>query len=107
MGDVLVDLDVRPLVEFHRRKKSAATIALTEVEDPTEYGIVGLDTGGRIQRVKEKPSKEEAFSKLVNAGIYVLEPEVLDLIPGGAPVDLSENVFPAMLAEGLPLPGMK
>src|SRR3989442_8869207 len=107
MGDVLVDLDVRPLVEFHRRKKSAATIALTEVEDPTEYGIVGLDTGGRIQRFKEKPSREEAFSKLVNAGISVLEPEVLDLIPGDAPFDFSKNVFPAMLAKGLPLHGMK
>ncbi|HEV8594592.1 MAG TPA: NDP-sugar synthase [Thermoplasmata archaeon] len=107
MGDVLVDLDVRPLVEFHRRKKSVATIALTEVEDPTEYGIVGLDKGGRIQRFKEKPTKEEAFSNLVNAGIYVLEPEVLDLVPDNQPFDFSKNVFPAILAKGLPIFGMK
>jgi len=107
MGDVLVDLDVRPLIEFHRRKKSVATIALTEVEDPTEYGIVGLDKGGRIQRFKEKPSREEAFSNLVNAGIYVLEPEVLDLIPDDRPYDFSKDVFPAILAKGLPLHGMK
>jgi len=107
MGDVLVDLDLRPLIEFHRRKKSVATIALTEVEDPTEYGIVGLDKGGRIQRFKEKPSREEAFSNLANAGIYVLEPEVLDLIPDDRPCDFSKDVFPAILAKGLPLHGMK
>ena len=107
MGDVLVDLDVRPLIEFHRRKKSAATIALTEVDDPTEYGIVGMEKGGRIQRFKEKPAREEAFTNLVNAGIYVLEPGVLDLIPDDAPFDFSKDVFPKVLAKGLPLHGMK
>lgn len=107
MGDVLIDLDIRPLVDFHRRRKSVATIALTEVEDPTEYGIVGLGGDGRIERFKEKPSPGEAFSKLVNAGIYVLEPEVLDLIPEKAKFDFSKDVFPAVLAKGLPLYGMK
>ncbi|HYS71651.1 MAG TPA: NDP-sugar synthase [Thermoplasmata archaeon] len=107
MGDVLVDLDVRPLIEFHRRRKAIATIALTEVEDPTEYGIVGLGKDGRIQKFKEKPTREEAFSNLVNAGIYVLEPEVLDLVPDDAPFDFSKNVFPALLAKGLPLFGMR
>lgn len=107
MGDVLVDIDVRPLLDFHRRKKAAATIALTEVEDPTEYGIVGLDKAGRIQRFKEKPTKEEAFSNLVNAGIYILEPEVLDLVPEDRPFDFSKDVFPLMLAKALPLYGMK
>ena len=107
MGDVLVDLDVRPLIEFHRRRKAIATIALTEVEDPTEYGIVGLAKDGRIQKFKEKPTREEAFSNLVNAGIYVLEPKVLDLIPDGTPFDFSKDVFPAILAKGLPLYGMR
>ncbi len=107
MGDVLVDLDVRPLIEFHRRKNGIATIALTEVEDPTEYGIVGVDKAGRVQRFKEKPKKEEVFSNLVNAGIYVLEPAVLDLIHGDRPCDFSKDVFPSILAKGLPLHGMK
>ena len=107
MGDVLVDLDVRPLVEFHRRRKAVATIALTEVDDPTEYGIVGLDKSGRIQRFKEKPAREEAFSNLVNAGIYVLEPDVLELVPNDRPFDFSKDVFPKILAKGLPLFGMK
>jgi mannose-1-phosphate guanylyltransferase len=107
MGDVLVDLDVRPLIDFHRRRKAIATIALTEVEDPTEYGIVGLGKDGRIERFKEKPTREEAFSNLVNAGIYVLEPEVLDLIPEDQKFDFSKDVFPKVLAKGLALYGMK
>jgi NDP-sugar pyrophosphorylase family protein len=107
MGDVLVDLDVRPLIDFHRRRKSVATIALTEVDDPTDYGIVGLGRDGRIERFKEKPRPEEAFSKLVNAGIYVLEPEVLDLIPEATKYDFSKDVFPKMLAKGLALHGMR
>lgn len=107
MGDVLIDLDVRPLVDFHRRSKSVATIALTEVEDPTEYGVVGLAPDGRIERFQEKPTREEAFSRLVNAGIYVLEPQVLELIPENAKFDFSKDVFPAILARGLPLFGMK
>ncbi|MBI4415470.1 MAG: NDP-sugar synthase [Euryarchaeota archaeon] len=107
MGDVLVDLDVRPLIEFHRKKKAAATIALTKVDDPTEYGIVGLGKDGRIAKFKEKPKREEAFSDLVNAGIYVLEPEVLDLIPEDTKFDFSRDVFPKLLAKGLPLYGME
>lgn len=107
MGDVLVDLDVRPLIEFHRQRKSKVTIALTEVDDPTEYGIVGLAGDGRIERFKEKPTAEEAFSRLVNAGIYVIEPDVLDLIPDHEPFDFSKNVFPLALAKGLPLYGRK
>jgi len=107
MGDVLVDLDLRPLIDFHRRHKSIATIALTEVDDPTEYGIAALGKDGRIERFKEKPRPEEAFSNLVNAGIYVLEPEVLDLIPESTKFDFSKDVFPKVLAKGLALHGMK
>jgi len=84
-----------------------ATIALTEVQDPTEYGIAVLGKDGRIERFKEKPRPEEAFSKLVNAGIYVLEPEVLELIPENTKFDFSRDVFPMMLAKGLALHGMR
>ena len=72
MGDILCDVDFKALYEFHKRKGGVVTIALTEVEDPTQFGIVGLDAKGRIQKFKEKPRKEEAFSNLANAGIYVL-----------------------------------
>jgi mannose-1-phosphate guanylyltransferase len=107
MGDVLVDCDLRPLLDFHRRKGGAATIALTEVADPTEYGIVGLDSGSRIVKFREKPSQEEAFSNLVNAGIYILEPEILDLIPDHRMFDFAKDVFPKLLAKGLALYGRR
>ena len=81
MGDILADVDFRALYDFHKRRGGVVTIALTEVEDPTQNGIVGLDAKGRIQKFKEKPQKEEAFSRLANAGIYVCEPEILDFIP--------------------------
>ena len=107
MGDVLADVDLRALVEFHRKKGAVATIALTEVEDPTEYGIVGLDASGRIGRFQEKPRREEAFSNLVNAGIYVLEREVLDIIPGKERFDFAKQVFPALLEKGRPVYGQR
>ncbi|HVG37533.1 MAG TPA: nucleotidyltransferase family protein, partial [Thermoplasmata archaeon] len=64
MGDILCDVDFKALYDFHKRKGGVVTIALTDVEDPTQFGIVGLDSKGRIQKFKEKPRKEEAFSNL-------------------------------------------
>ncbi len=107
MGDILADVDFRGLYDFHKRKGGVVTIALTEVEDPTQYGIVGLDAKGRIQKFKEKPSKEEAFSKLANAGIYVCEPEILDFIPADQKFDFSKDLFPKLLSKGLALYGQK
>ncbi len=104
-GDVLADVDMAELVAFHRRSKAEVTIALTEVEDPTAFGIVGLDQHGRIERFKEKPLSEEAFSNLINAGIYVLEPHVLDLVPEDTKYDFSKQLFPDMLERGMALYG--
>ncbi len=105
MGDILADVDFRSLYDFHKRKGGVVTIALTEVEDPTQYGIVGLDAKGRIQKFKEKPSKEESFSKLANAGIYVCEPAILDFIPTDQKFDFSKDLFPKLLSKGLALYG--
>ena len=91
MGDILCDVDFKALFEFHKRTGGVVTIALTDVDDPTQYGIVGLDAKGRIQKFKEKPRKEEAFSSLVNAGIYVLEPEVLEFIPPDQKFDFART----------------
>jgi NDP-sugar pyrophosphorylase family protein len=106
-GDVLADVDIKDLYESHRRKQAVATMALTRVEDPTEFGIVGLDEEGRIVRFQEKPSPEEVFSDLVNAGIYILEPEVLDFIPEGKTFDFSKDVFPLLLKKGRPVYGVE
>jgi len=104
-GDVLADVDVGQLVAFHRKKGAKATMALTRVERPTEFGIVGLDKDDRVVRFAEKPAQKDVFSNLVNAGIYVLEPEVLQLIPAGQKFDFSKQVFPAMLERDLPIYG--
>jgi mannose-1-phosphate guanylyltransferase len=99
-GDVFADFDLKDLVEFHRTRGALATMALTRVENPSEFGIVGTNEEGRITRFKEKPRPEEAFSNLINAGIYVLERDVLDMIPEGRPFDFSKDLFPTMLAKG-------
>lgn len=104
-GDVLADVDIHRLVEEHRRRGAVATMALTTVERPEEFGIVGLDDEGRIVRFKEKPRTEEVFSHLINAGIYVLEPEVLSEVPAGQPFDFSKQLFPRLLEEGRALYG--
>lgn len=104
-GDVLIDIDFKAIFDFHKQKKAVATIALTPVDNPTEFGIVGTDPDGRITRFKEKPAPEEVFSNLINAGVYVLEPEVFDLFPGTGPVDFSRDLFPRLLELGLPLYG--
>ncbi|MFQ6128604.1 MAG: sugar phosphate nucleotidyltransferase [Thermoplasmata archaeon] len=106
-GDVLADVDMRGLFEYHKKKGSVATMALTEVKDPSQFGIVELDDDNKIVRFREKPKKDEIFSNLVNAGIYVLEPDVLDFIPEREMFDFSKNVFPALLREGILLYGKR
>jgi mannose-1-phosphate guanylyltransferase len=102
-GDVLADVDFERLIAFHRRNEAEATMALTTVEEPTQFGIVGTGGDGRIQRFKEKPAPEEVFSNLINAGIYIIEPHVLDLIPEGTKYDFSKQLFPDMLSRGMRL----
>lgn len=99
-GDALTDIDLREAVRFHEEKSAVATIVTTRVDNPLEYGIVVTDDEGRIRRFLEKPSWGEVFSDTVNTGIYILEPEVLDYIDPGRPVDFSQDVFPALLRDG-------
>src|SRR5437667_12269260 len=89
MGDILCDVDFKALYDFHKRTGGVVTIALTDVSDPTQYGVVGLDSNGRIAKFKEKPKKEEAFSNLVNAGIYVLEQEVMEFVTPDKTIDIA------------------
>ncbi len=104
-GDVLADVDMKRIIEFHREKGAKATMALTQVEEPQEFGIVGLDDEGRIERFLEKPAPEEVFSNLINAGIYVLEPGVLTHIPEAQVFDFSKDLFPLLLDRGDPIYG--
>jgi mannose-1-phosphate guanylyltransferase/phosphomannomutase len=104
-GDDLSDLDVTELVQTHRKKKALATIALSLVEDPSEYGIVLLDEDGRVTRFLEKPKGEVVFSKTANMGVYVFEPEALAFIPAGTKYGLGNNLFPLLLTEQKPVYG--
>ena len=104
-ADVLTDFDLTAAIAYHRQKKALATMVLTRVENPLQFGVVITDKDGRITRFLEKPSWGEVFSDTINTGIYILEPEVLDLIPEGRDFDFSKDLFPLILGKGLPLYG--
>jgi mannose-1-phosphate guanylyltransferase len=99
-GDVLTDLDVGRLVAFHDAAGAEGTIALHRVADPSRYGVVPTDKAGLVEAFVEKPRPGEAPTDLINAGTYVLEPAVLDRIPGGRRVSVEREVFPGMVADG-------
>jgi mannose-1-phosphate guanylyltransferase len=107
-GDSITDADLRRLVEFHGSRKAKATILLTHVSDPTGFGLVRVDHGGRVRAFIEKPPGVVG-TELINAGVYVLEPDVLELIPSGRTVSIESDVFPILSTEGalyaLDLPG--
>jgi mannose-1-phosphate guanylyltransferase len=98
-GDVLTDLDVRRLLEFHRAHGAEATIHLTPVEDPSSFGVAALDDGGRVLRFVEKPPLESAPSNMINAGTYVFEPSMIERVPLGGKVSIERVVFPAVAAD--------
>lgn len=104
-GDVLTDIDLSAILALHRERGAVATLGLTAVENPLEFGIVITREDGSIERFLEKPTWGQVFSDTINTGIYVLEPEVFDFIPSGRSVDFSGEVFPAMLAAGRPIFG--
>ncbi len=99
-GDVITSLDVRAQIERHRAAGMAATMHLVGVEDPSRFGVVSLDEANRVVGFVEKPPRDEAPSNLINAGTYVLEPSVLDLIPEGEAVSIERATFPALVARG-------
>jgi mannose-1-phosphate guanylyltransferase len=99
-GDVLTDLDVSALVAFHEAAGAEGTIALTKVEDPSQFGVVPTEADGRVIAFVEKPPRDEAPTDLINAGYYVLEPSVLDRIEPGRKVNIERETFPAMVADG-------
>jgi mannose-1-phosphate guanylyltransferase/phosphomannomutase len=104
-GDVFTHADLGPMIALHRRSGALATLGLYHVPDPWNRGIVQLDGAQTIVKFVEKPPREQVFSDLANAGIYVLEPAVLDRIPPDQVWDFGNDVFPAMLAEGVRVAG--
>jgi len=99
-GDVLTDLDITAMVAFHVERKAQATISLAQVDDPSAFGLVPIDGDGKVVAFVEKPAPGAVGAALVNAGTYVLEPSVLDLIPEGRRVSIEREVFPALATAG-------
>ncbi|AFZ37084.1 Mannose-1-phosphate guanylyltransferase, Phosphoglucosamine mutase [Stanieria cyanosphaera PCC 7437] len=104
-GDGITDFDLQAAIAFHRQKKSKATLILTRVPNPVEFGVVITDETGHIRRFLEKPSLSEIFSDTVNTGTYILEPEVLNYLPENEESDFSKDLFPLLLDKGEPIYG--
>lgn len=96
-GDVLTDLNVREVWDFHHSVGAEGTIALTPVDDPSRYGVVPIDASGRVEAFVEKPAPGTAPTNWINAGTYVLEPSVLQRIASDRKVSIEREVFPAMV----------
>lgn len=104
-GDVLTDLDLGAMLAAHEAREAKASIYLTPVENPTAYGLVELEPDGRVHRFLEKPGWDEVTTNTINAGVYVLERELLDLIPKGQPHSMERDFFPMLLARRIPFHG--
>ena len=103
-GDALIDLDLKSALFEHRRKGAMASVVTREVpwDKVSSYGVVVADAAGRITAFQEKPSQQEARSNFISTGIYIFEPEVLDLIPSGVSFDIGSELFPLLVERGLP-----
>ena len=104
-GDGITDLDLTRAVAFHREKGALATLVLKRTDNPLDYGVVLTDPDGRVRSFHEKPDWSDVVSDTVNTGIYILEPEVLERIPPNRPCDFGQELFPALVSEGLPVYG--
>lgn len=104
-GDMITDVDLVSLVEFHRAKGAIVTVTLREVEDPSAFGIVEIDSENRILNFIEKPAPGITYSRLANSGIYVLDPKVIDYIPSETSYDFGYDLFPMLLNMGEQLYG--
>lgn len=99
-GDIFSDMDFSAMLAFHRQNKAKATIALAPVDNPTHYGLIETEADGKVTRFLEKPRPEEVTTNMINAGTYVLEPGVLDMIPPDVECSVERQTFPSMLAAG-------
>lgn len=106
-GDALCDFDLKAAFKYHKQKGANATLLLSHVADPREYGLAVCSPSGRISGFVEKPGWAQAITDAVNTGIYIISPKALTLIPEGKPYDFAKDLFPQMLGTGMPLYGFE
>ncbi|NLP12885.1 MAG: NDP-sugar synthase [Clostridium sp.] len=99
-ADILSDIDISKMIRFHKQTGVIATIAVTKVDNPSAYGVIEHDENGFIKAFKEKPQPHESCSNLINAGIYIFEPELLNEIPSGRAVSIERETYPHLLQKG-------
>lgn len=99
-GDVLAELDLRAVLQFHRTRGANATIVLKPVENPSAYGLVEVDQDGNVKRFIEKPGNQKLDCNTINAGVYVIEPSILHRIPKDTPWSIERSFFPALVDDG-------
>lgn len=104
-GDILTDLPLTQMIDFHQKKKATATLGLVKVEDPTAYGLVLLDAQSAVTRFLEKPTLEEAVTDTINAGVYLFEPSVFNFIPPKINYSAERALFPDLLKSQAPFYG--
>lgn len=98
-GDIFTDLDLTAMMDEHKKNNAMLTIALTPVDDPTSYGLVETDSQNRILRFLEKPNPDDITTNMINAGTYIIEPEVMSLIPSQTNCSFERDIFPLLLRE--------
>ena len=99
-SDILSDIDISEMIRFHKEKGALATIAVTQVDNPSAYGVIEHDENGFITAFKEKPQPHESSSNLINAGVYIFEPQLLNEIPSGRAVSIERETYPLLLQKG-------
>ena len=104
-GDALTDFNLTQLTTYHKQANTLATLALYNLDDPVDYGVITLNNQGQITRFQEKPSRGSVMSDYVNTGIYVLEPEIFNFFEANTPFDFANDLFPLLYEQGHPLYG--
>ncbi|MEM0492831.1 MAG: NDP-sugar synthase [Candidatus Thermoplasmatota archaeon] len=98
-ADIISSIDLSCMIKYHKKKKAVSTISLWPVKNVSEFGVVDILRDGKIRHFVEKPRPEDAPSNLINAGVYLLEPEVLDYIPRGRLVSMEKEIFPRIISD--------
>lgn len=102
-GDAMFDFDLKKIMDYHKASGAKITIVATAKSDPREYGVVKVGKDNRVLGFVEKPSWSQAVSNLANTGIYIVNPECLELIPDGKSYDFAKDLFPLMLERNMPI----
>ena len=102
-GDLLLDVDLAALIDYHQSRRALVTLGLKPTNDPTSQGMIACDSAGRVVRFTEKPASWNHEQRTANAGVYIVEPEVLQHVPTDRPSDWGHDIFPLLIAQGAPL----